>query len=216
MIVTDYVPQAGDFFLARSNGAKWWLYSLLQLVTGEPSLYTHAGLVLDDGTYLEARPGGAVIRPLETLWERKAVAFSQNDLSEDQRAALVASARALVGTQYTFTRFFYLAARTFGWSWAQGVLDARCRDAVICSELVARIYELAGLPLFPGRKPGDVSPGSFAHVGRVVHFRAEDSYAERSLSPTANRKARRKGGWRSIRQLSAQVEGVQPDENLVQ
>lgn len=190
MIVTDYAPRAGDFFLARSNGAKWWAYSLLQLLTGEPSLYTHAGLVLDDGTYLEARPGGAIIRPLDTLWERQAVAFSQNDLTDDQRAALVAEARRYIDTPYTFTRFWYLAARTFGWQWASTKLDEMCRDAVICSSLVDKIYEAVGIKLFDdGRTPGDVSPGSLAHVGRLVHLRAEVSEAGRSRSSAATGEA---------------------------
>ena len=174
MINDDYRPRPGDFFLAQSNGAKWWAYGLLQLLTGEPSQYTHAGIVLDDDTYIEARPGGACIKQLDTLWERRALAFSQNYLTDAQRAEIVKVSRLQVGRPYSWDQFWVLAGRRMHVK--TGKLEQRVErtQGMICSQFVDYIYERANVELFAdGRRPGDVSPGSLAHVGLLYHCRRQ-------------------------------------------
>lgn len=172
MIDDDYEPKPGDFFLAQSEGVRGFVFRVAQFLTGEPSQYSHAGIVLDDRTYIEARPGGATIRPLEDLMSRRSLAFSQNKLTRAQREEIVRVARELVGTPYSWLRFAILAGKTLH------VKTPRLQDRVlnhggmICSQLVDEIYLRAGVQLFnDGRSPGDVSPGSLAHVGKIYHCR---------------------------------------------
>lgn len=175
MAVTwDRDPQPGDIILAASKNPKWAIYATLQLLTGAPSVYTHAALCLDNGEYLDHRPGGALIRPISDLQERMSVAFSRNPLTDEQRASVVSVARAYISTPYTYWRFGYLAGHTMkvGGRLLRE-LDRRCKGATICSELVLRIYTEAGIPFTPwALDPREVSPGTLSRIGLWSHYQA--------------------------------------------
>lgn len=174
MVEWDRDPEPGDIILAASKNPKWAIYATLQLLTGAPSVYTHAALCLDGGEYLDHRPGGAIIRPVVDLHERNFVAFSRNPLTDEQRATIVGTARAAVGSPYTFWRFGYLAGRTMkAGKKIVSALDKRCNNATICSELIARVYYEAGIQLAPWRlDPRDISPGTLSRFGIWSHYQA--------------------------------------------
>lgn len=167
-------PRGGDIILAASKNPKWAIYATLQLITGAPSMYTHAALCLDSYTYLDPRPGGAQIRPIESLQERSAVAFSRNPLTEEQREAIVDVARDYLDSPYTFWRFGYLAGKTFRLgARALEHLDRRCNGATICSELILRAYNEAGVPFAPWSiDPREASPGTLSRIGIWSHYQA--------------------------------------------
>ena len=168
-------PRPGDVILAVSKNPKWAIYATLQLISGSPSMYTHAALCLSEDTYLDHRPGGTEIRAISTLSERAAVAFSRNHLTDDQRSVLVETARDCLDSPYTFWRFGYLAGKTFRLgNKIIGALDKKCGEASICSELILRIYQDAGGP-FAGRvrEPKDASPGTLSHLGAWSHYQSD-------------------------------------------
>ena len=167
-------PRPGDVILAVSKNPKWAIYATLQLISGAPSMYTHAALCLSEDTYLDHRPGGTQIRALSGLSERPAVAFSRNPLTDDQRSAIVETAREYLDSPYTFWRFGYLFGQTFHLGKKiVGALDKKCGEASICSGLILKIYAEAGVP-FAGRSldPREASPGTLSHIGSWAHYQA--------------------------------------------
>lgn len=159
-------PQPGTFFLARIGGLLGLLVSLGQWIVGDASRYSHAGIVLDDGTVLEAMPGGARITPLQVVLARRPLAFSWAvPLTDAQRADVVAGARTLEGARYGFTAYLHLALCRVGirWGWLIGRLQRDHR--FICSQLVDHVYAQAGLHLFTDdRAHFEVTPGDLANV----------------------------------------------------
>jgi hypothetical protein len=154
------------FGLTRIGGLLGVLVSLGQWIVGDASRFSHAFVVLDDGTVLEAMPGGARIAPLADVLARRPLAFSWAlPLTEAQRADVVAHARALAGVGYGFSTYAHLALLRVGIRW--GRLDRRIRrsGSMICSQLVDEAYRRAGVTLFDdGRPAHEVTPGDLANV----------------------------------------------------
>lgn len=185
-------PTPGMFGLTRIGGLLGVLVSLGQWIVGDASRFSHAFVVLDDDTVLEAMPGGARIAPLAHVLGRRPLAFSWAlPLTEAQRADVVDHARALAGVGYGFGSYLHLALLRAGirsrW------LDARIRrsGAMICSQLVDEVYRRAGIVLFDdGRPAHEVTPGDLANVlierdwRRTVH----DDGARTRVAATGGRR----------------------------
>jgi len=155
-------PQPGDFGLSRIGGVVGWWIALGQLLTGDASRYTHAFVVLDDNTVIEAMPGGAVITPLAE-YKGKAV-YSRIDLTPDQRFAIVSEARKLVGVPYSFLDYLALALAHFGIRPKKLREYIKTKGHMICSQLVDEVYRRAGITMFDDdRLPQDVTPGDLAN-----------------------------------------------------
>lgn len=157
----------GTFGLTQIGGLLGALIVLGQLLVGDGSKYTHAFIVLDDGTVMEAMPSGARIRPLADSLDRPApIAFSWAvPLTAPQRAAIVAEARACEGVRYGFSAYLHLVLSRLGirWGWLVRYLERSGR--MICSQLVDHAYARAGVQLFDdGRAPFDVTPGDLANL----------------------------------------------------
>ena len=159
-------PPPGTFGLTRIGGLLGIFVSLGQWIVGDASRYTHAFVVLDDGTVMEAMPSGARIRSLEHGLSHFPIAFSWAiPLTDAQRAAIVREARACVGVRYGFSAYLHLALSRFGvrWPWLMRYLERNGR--MICSQLVDAVYARAGVQLFDdGRAPFDVTPGDLANL----------------------------------------------------
>lgn len=162
----DYTPPPGTFGLTRIEGLTGALVALGQLLIGDGSRYSHAFVVLDDGTVMEAMPSVARIRPLADSLSRRPLAFSWViPLTEEQRARIVAEARACEGVRYGFSAYLYLALTRLGvrWPWLCRYLTRSGR--MICSQLVDEVYRRAGVQLFDdGRPPHMVTPGDLANL----------------------------------------------------
>jgi len=171
--IDPYSAKPGDYFLGQISGFTGFLIRVGQLLCGDASRYTHAGVVLDDGTVVEAEPGGARITPLSEI-ERddEPVAFSRFPLTDDQRAAIVKAARGYEGTPYSFLDYLSIALETLhlGFGWTKKRVQSS--GHMICSQLVDQSYQDAGIHLFEdGRFPGDVTPGDLAYVGSVWNYK---------------------------------------------
>lgn len=169
--MNTYTPQPGDYFLTQITGFSGFLIRIAQALTGDASRYTHAGVILDDDTVVEAMPSGAQIVPLADILTRDTLAFSRFDLTDDQRAAIVVEARKLEGVRYSFLDYLLLGLLSIG------IKPPKLRKAVhgsghmICSQLVDKAYNRAEIYLFEdGRDSGDVTPGDLSHVGTIYHY----------------------------------------------
>jgi cell wall-associated NlpC family hydrolase len=156
----------GSFYLTRIGGLVGLLISLGQWIIGDASRFTHAGIVLDDGTVLEAMPSGARIAPLQTVTSGRHLAVSWAiPLDELLRRRIVIEARHLEGTRYGFTAYLHLALTRFGIRWGWLVRRLHCNGRLICSQLVDEAYHRAGVQLFTdGRARFEVTPGDLANL----------------------------------------------------
>jgi uncharacterized protein YycO len=160
---TQY-PSPGDFGLTRIAGTTGKLVSLGQRVVGSGSFYTHAFVYLGNGEIIEAEPGGARKALLShALQGRKTAAYSDFDLSDEQRKSIVSTAESLLGTPYSFLDYLAIGEARLLHSKS---LERYVSDTghMICSQLVDECYRRAGIELFPGRIAGDVAPGDLAKL----------------------------------------------------
>lgn len=161
-----YDLRPGTFGLAQIGGIVGLGISIGQFVIGDSSKYTHAFIVLDDESVLEAKPSGAGVVPLSRYTDGRKVAFSWPiELTTAERERIVKSARDLEGVKYGFSAFLYLALLRFGikWGWLRRYMLKNGR--LICSQLVDAVYARAGVQLFDdGREPFEVTPGDLANV----------------------------------------------------
>lgn len=166
----DFTIRPGDYFLTQITGFGGFLIRIAQAFAGDASRYTHAGIFLDDGTIIEAMPGGARIVSNKATLSRRPLAISQFELTDEQRALIVKNARTYKGVPYSFLDYLCLGLD------AVRIRPKRLRSRIhgsgnmICSQLVDRIYNVSGIQLFDdGRDSGDVTPGDLAHIGTIFH-----------------------------------------------
>jgi hypothetical protein len=176
--VDELIP--GSFFMRRIEG--WtgrWIAVGQALIRGG-SNFTHAGIVLDGEQIIEAEPGGARIKPAQSLWEHagpvmvsdapmqrwlEAQVFprllgAEYEAEMRKRAEIVGKARYLNGIGYSFLDYLALAmaeAKIPGWQLVRDRVESS--QHLMCSALVDRAYAWAEVHLFDdGRLPGDVTP----------------------------------------------------------
>ena len=157
-------PSPGTIGLTKISGWGGRLISALQWLNGDGSEWTHAFILLDDGTIFEADSSGSRIRPLDPRWR---VRWVGPPLTDEQRSAVVAAAREHVDIGYNWTTYFYLAAYRLRLPLLTKILRDRVSNSrrLICSQAVDHIYLQAGVHLFnDGRLPFDVTPGDLARL----------------------------------------------------
>lgn len=163
----------GDYFLTQIGGPVGLAIRVAQGLCGDWSRYTHAGVILDDGTIIAAQPGGARIEPLSSIASKKHLALGQMPLTMAERAEVVAVARSFEGVPYSFLNYLSLTLVTLGIRPKWLLRYVAGTGHVICSQLVDKVYPLATygrVNLFDdGRFAGDVTPGDLAHVGLIQH-----------------------------------------------
>lgn len=153
-------PQPGDFALTRIPGFTGRFVAAGQWLVGDAAPVQHAYVYVGWGQVVQAMPGGAELIPLEEAHEPVMWSTGKIDLHPWARMRIVAEARSLVGTPYSFLDYASIALAHYR------IRPAWVRDFVadsghlICSQLVDEAYLRAGVHLFSdGRIPGDVTPG---------------------------------------------------------
>jgi hypothetical protein len=184
--MTPLTPPPGSLFLRHIPGIEGRVIAALQAFVRGGSFWTHAGLVLDRGQYIQGQPGGAVIRPISDLFDGQPVLFSdapiqrwlaehsQSSYSEQLlRELLVTEGRKLEHVKYSYLDYPVLGlaewAHTHRDRKLAGLVVEQLRDYVeqtghrICSALFDLACLNAGIHLYDdGRLPGDVTPQDLA------------------------------------------------------
>lgn len=161
----------GTIMLTQIGGIVGKIVWLLQAINGDLSRWTHVAVVLDDLTVFEAQPGGAVISPLSDYGHAN-VAFVPWEMDDETREAIVATAKSLAGTGYSWDTYIMLAAYRLGLPFLSRLFRKRVQDSrfFICSQAADHIYRLNGQYLFTdGRMPYDVTPGDFRFLLKGRH-----------------------------------------------
>lgn len=167
----------GDIGLTRIGGVLGFFVSLGQHLAGDSSRYTHAYIVLDDETVIAAQPGGARIDKLSD-YKNKAI-YIQLDLTDEQRASIVAEARSLEHLPYSFLDYLAIAIARLGIKpkWLKRYIANT--GHMICSQLCDEVYRRVGIHLFnDDRLPQEVTPGDLLYV-----LAGEDNWIEIQDSP---------------------------------
>jgi hypothetical protein len=158
-------PQPGDFGLLAGNNTVGRLIRIGEYLNGDGfSKYSHAFVLLDDYTIIEAEPGGARIRPMSEYLATD-VKWSSWSLTPDQRRLIVERARETLGVPYSFLDYGAIAAHRFHLPvpWLRAYVASS--KHMICSQSVDEIYRRAGVQMFDdNRWPGYVSPAELEQV----------------------------------------------------
>lgn len=162
------IPQAGDFAVVSVAGTGGTLIGLGEKLCGDAfTQYQHA-FVYVGGMVIEAEPSGARARTITrydtpgqlTLWSTGAI-----PLTGAQRTAICLAARGYIGTGYS--ALDYLAIGLHSWHIPAPGLRSFIAStrSMICSQLVDRVYQDAGVQLFTdNRWNGYVTPADLAGV----------------------------------------------------
>ena len=115
------------------------------------SQYSHAALLLQDGSVIEAWQGGGVRRKWLRDWVGVDI-LSVPGMTDEQWHQAIAFARAQIGLRYDWRGVFRFVSRR----------RAPGDDRWFCSELVYAACRSAGVDLLRDTDPAEVSPGMLA------------------------------------------------------
>lgn len=155
----------GDIGLYRIGGFLGWLVNMGQAIIGDSSRYTHAFIVMDDGTVLAAQPAGARYDSLDLYVGQNNTVILDVPLTDQQRSDIVRNARQLHGVKYGFSGYLYIGLSALNFRPAWLVRYVTNNGRMICSQLVDYVYCKSGIHLFnDGRLSNDVTPGDLADL----------------------------------------------------
>lgn len=140
---------------------------LIRLVTR--SWATHAFIVIDsDGTIIESWASVGVRIGHISQYAGMRIAYSTDEMTDEQRAAVIAFAKSLIGTPYDFVSFACFGLAFLGIPTAWIVSHNPMRNAMICSRLVVAAGKRAGLDWAGGIMEALVTP---AHLAARLEMR---------------------------------------------
>lgn len=153
-------PSVGAFGVVRTSS---FVAPFIRLLTR--SQVNHAFVIIakhtksNDWLILEAQSKGARYALL-SKYADKEVVFSSFDMTPRERRDVVSCAVSLHGIPYNYLDIVALFFLQLGFRWKWLLKRAQTTQRLICSQLVDRACEQAGLRLFEdGRPDGEVTPG---------------------------------------------------------
>lgn len=159
--MTDATPNlAGQVGLIP--GASGWVTYLICRITG--SHCGHTILITGPNECVSADPDGVHVRPLTDFGNYVPTKFPMTD---DQRAQIVAYAKAQAGKPYSFADDALIGLeRIFGFRFPNWVRARFASDHQFqCAQLCDASLKAGGVEAFDdGRMTGDVFPGSFEEL----------------------------------------------------
>jgi uncharacterized protein YycO len=151
-------PQPGSYGVVKTRGFYAWLIRV-----GTRSEFDHAFIVCDTSTIIEAEPSGARWGQLSEYLNDRTLFNTGEPMTDEQRKAVVAEAVTLLNTPYGWTDIVRLGLRTLGIQWGWLTRRADNEKAMVCSQIVSRCGEAAGLDWLCGREsPAAVTPADLA------------------------------------------------------
>jgi uncharacterized protein YycO len=157
--MTETQPLPGDIGLTKIGGLAGLFVNFGQWFVGDFAPVQHALIYVGDGMVVQAMPSGAELIPLEEASPVVKWSTGLIKLTDQQREAIADEAYGLVGTPYSFLDYVSIALERLGIR-PRWVLERVASSGhLICSQLVVEAYRRAGVDLFPGKFPGDSTPG---------------------------------------------------------
>jgi cell wall-associated NlpC family hydrolase len=159
-------PEPGDFAVVSVGGTPGRLIGLGERLNGAAAFseYQHAFIYVGNGQVVQAEPAGAAYASVsphtKTLWSSGRI-----PLTASQRSAISRAARGYVGTPYS--ALDYLAIALHHWHLPIPHLRGYIASTghMICSQLVDRCYQDAGVQLFADERwNGYVTPADLARL----------------------------------------------------
>ena len=164
-------PLPADIFLAPMAGLCGKGIALGQWLNGDGfRKVQHVGIYLGDGQTIEAMPGGAIIGELD-LFDPRSLVWSTGllDLTQNERSVICDYGRGLEGVPYSWLDYDALAMHRFHIPTPGLRRYIETSGHMICSQLVDRVYKLAGIQLFSdGRWDGDVTPADLYNLFETI------------------------------------------------
>ncbi|MFD5308303.1 C40 family peptidase [Streptomyces ardesiacus] len=152
-------PLPGDFGLTKIRGLAGAFVNFGQWFVGDFAPVQHALVYVGNGMVVQAMPSGAELIRLEDASPVVKWSTGLIELKPWQRLKIADETNGLVGTPYSFLDYVSIALERLGVR-PRWVLERVAGTGhLICSQLVALAYERAGIELFPGTFPGDITPG---------------------------------------------------------
>jgi hypothetical protein len=171
-----YSPKPGDIGLVSSNSLIGHFVRFGQAIVGDHAHVTHAFIVLPGGEIIEAMPGGAKFASIDKYPD---AVYSRFDLTDAQRYDICEAAIRMEGTPYSFldylslflTHLVELKWIPLKYAWLPNVVRKRVQDSghMICSQLCAEAYRIAGVPITGDSLSMDQTPGDLARI--ILEYR---------------------------------------------
>ena len=159
----------GDFGLVRIVGGAGRMIRVGQMLLGDGFAdFEHAFVYVGGGRIVEAQPGGARETGLAD-YDGRPIAWSTGKVpvTDEERAAIVAAAYSYRGVPYSFADYVSLTLARFHLRAPFVRRYVADTGHMICSQLVDRCYQDAGVHLFADRRwSGDVTPGDLYRLIR--------------------------------------------------
>lgn len=160
MAVLKAKPQMGDIGFVSIRGGAGIGIRLGQWLNGNGFRdYQHAFIVIDNGSLVEAEPGGARVTSLHKYDGTNVTYYSNPDLTDAERGDLAGIAQHLRGTPYSFIDYLAIALLRFHLPSKALRNYVKSTRHLICSQLCDWVYAAYGKPIFDDKVwPGDVTP----------------------------------------------------------
>lgn len=152
-------PLPGDFGLTKIRGLAGAFVNFGQWFVGDFAPVQHALVYVGNGMVVQAMPSGAEMIRLEDASPVVKWSTGLIELTRHERANVSSAARYLVGTPYSFLDYVSIALERLGIRPRWVLERVASSGRLICSQLVCEAYRRAGVELFPGKFPGDQTPG---------------------------------------------------------
>lgn len=156
----------GTYAVVRTHDFIGWLIRVAQLLfVGGGWHWNHAVLIVgSNGEIVEATPSGVKAGSLAQ--------YSDYRVSASQATGTATAwALSLVG-RCGYNWLDYVAIALHRWhirpAWVSRIVDSEAR--FICSQLVARAFEIDGRPLFTSVWAGDVTPGMLGQPAPMTRW----------------------------------------------
>jgi uncharacterized protein YycO len=151
--------QKGDLIVVGEIGT--FISHMIKKISNSP--FSHVAMYWQNGKIVEAAWNGVVVNDVYKYYSEKfnAAAFRINDLTERQAEVMLAFALAQEGKGYDWLQFFGLF-----WLYMTGKrrteVDVDVHNRFICSELVAKAAEDAGISFSSSFPIENITPADIA------------------------------------------------------
>lgn len=152
----------GDVILTRVGGSGSWSSGVITKFTSSP--YPHVELHLENGYDVSASETGVTYTDVHK-YKLIDVFRYKKELTREQRLIMYAKAAQSVLKPYDYGHLFL-----FPFIKGKAAVRRSGDDAYICSELVAWIYNEAGLPLIGDRPEAIAAPADIGHSKELVYI----------------------------------------------